>query len=58
MNITNNRDTNKVPSWQSAKMRMIIQDRWKEVWQFVEARDKYTRNLHGYLESLPQNFDG
>ena len=36
----NNNRSNSIPSWQSRKMRTLIVERWQEVWQIVEARDK------------------
>ena len=37
-----------VPQWQSDKMRMILADRWKEVWEVVETRAKKNSNLLSY----------
>lgn len=34
-----NRKT-KIPQWQIDKMKTIIADRWEEVWQVVQARQK------------------
>ena len=34
------RDNNTIPSWQSNRMRSLIAERWQEVWQIVEAREK------------------
>ena len=34
------RDNNAIPSWQSNRMRSLIAERWQEVWQIVEAREK------------------
>ena len=34
------RDNNVIPSWQSNRMRSLIAERWQEVWQIVEAREK------------------
>ena len=34
------RDHNGVPNWQSNKMRALIAERWSEIWQIVEAREK------------------
>lgn len=31
---------NNVPSWQSQKMKSLIAQRWQEVWEVVEAREK------------------
>ena len=41
MNTTkSDREQNGVPSWQSQKMRNLIAERWQEVWEIVEAREK------------------
>jgi hypothetical protein len=37
---------NRLPEWQSAKMRTLIEERWSEVWQIVTARERDTHNLH------------
>lgn len=37
-----------IPRWQSEKMRMILFDRWKEVWEVVETRAKNHRDLLRY----------
>ena len=34
------RDYSGIPSWQSEKMRSLIAERWQEVWEVVEAREK------------------
>ncbi len=34
-----------IPQWQSDKMRMILADRWQEVWEVVEIRAKKNRDL-------------
>ena len=34
------RDYSGIPSWQSEKMRSLIVERWQEVWEVVEAREK------------------
>ena len=33
------------PRWQSNKMKMILADRWKEVWEVVETRAKNNSDL-------------
>ena len=33
------------PKWQSNKMKMILADRWKEVWEVVETRAKNNSDL-------------
>jgi hypothetical protein len=37
MNSPNNHKSS-LPAWQLAKMRRMIGDRWKEVWEIVESR--------------------
>jgi hypothetical protein len=34
------RHNNAIPLWQSNRMRSLIAERWQEVWQIVEAREK------------------
>ena len=29
-----------IPQWQSKKMKSLICERWQEVWEVVEAREK------------------
>ena len=36
------------PRWQSNKMKMILADRWKEVWEVVENRAKNNSDLLYY----------
>ena len=31
---------NGIPRWQSEKMKSLISERWQEVWEIVEAREK------------------
>ena len=40
MSRAKNESNNTIPSWQSRKMRTLIAERWQEVWQIVEAREK------------------
>ena len=40
-----------IPRWQSDKMRMILADRWQEVWEVVETRAKNNRDLLSYKGS-------
>jgi hypothetical protein len=37
--------TRSIPQWQSHKMRQIIIDRWQEIWNVVEARNKTEKTL-------------
>ena len=34
-----------IPRWQSERMRMILAERWQEVWKAVETRVKNSRPL-------------
>ena len=29
-----------IPQWQSDKMKSLISERWQEIWEIVEAREK------------------
>ncbi|MGF1589325.1 MAG: hypothetical protein ACFCU7_08790 [Pleurocapsa sp.] len=40
MNKTKNNQNQRVSQWQLNKMMTIIAQRWQEVWDIVEARDK------------------
>ncbi|MGB5636519.1 MAG: hypothetical protein WBM44_17590 [Waterburya sp.] len=40
MRRTKNNRKNIVPPWQSEKMKTLIIERWREVWQIVEAREQ------------------
>lgn len=40
MSRAKNNQNNGVPQWQSNKMRTMIVERWQEVWEVVEERDK------------------
>ena len=40
-----------IPRWQSNKMRMILADRWQEVWEVVETRAKNNGDLLSYKGS-------
>jgi hypothetical protein len=35
---------NKLPEWQSVKMRTLIEQHWSEVWKIVIARDRSSQN--------------
>jgi hypothetical protein len=35
---------NKLPEWQSVKMRTLIEQQWSEVWKIVIARERSSRN--------------
>lgn len=38
MNRAKNNRKSSIPQWQSEKMKILIVERWKEVWQVIEAR--------------------
>ena len=40
-----NKLTRGIPEWQSEKMRMMIAERWLEIWEVVKTRDIEKRNL-------------
>ncbi|MBE9045827.1 hypothetical protein IQ255_15680 [Pleurocapsales cyanobacterium LEGE 10410] len=39
---------NRLPQWQSEKMRSLIEERWSEVWEIVVARENSSENLNSY----------
>ena len=41
---TNKNRRNKLPEWQSEKMKSLIEERWSEVWEAVIAREKSLEN--------------
>jgi hypothetical protein len=51
MNTSNKNDRNKLPQWQSEKMRALIEERWSEVWEIVVARKSSSQNLPGHSRS-------
>ena len=38
--------SSKVPQWQSEKMRSLIRDRWQEIQQVVQAREKHRQQVN------------
>ncbi|WP_158260638.1 hypothetical protein [Pleurocapsa sp. CCALA 161] len=44
MNPSNKNNKNKLPEWQSAKMRNLIEERWSEVWKIVMDRERSAQN--------------
>ncbi len=40
MNQPKNNQNNRISQWQLNKMMAMIAQRWPEVWEIVEARDK------------------
>jgi hypothetical protein len=51
MNTSNKNHRNKLPQWQSEKMRTLIEERWSEVWEIVVARKRSSQNLHRHSRS-------
>ena len=45
MNTSTKGHKNKLPEWQSARMKSLIEERWSEVWEIVVARERLTENL-------------
>ncbi|MEM8829096.1 MAG: hypothetical protein AAGE96_07040 [Cyanobacteria bacterium P01_G01_bin.19] len=40
MSSTKNNQSNSIPQWQSERMKNLISERWQEIWEVVEAREK------------------
>ena len=38
------RTRTRLPLWQSEKMRLMIEERWEEVWRIVITRNNYQRS--------------
>ncbi len=51
MNIPTQNRRNRLPLWQSEKMRSMIESRWEEVWEVVVNRDGSPYGEPPYLES-------
>jgi hypothetical protein len=43
MNTSERKHGNRLPQWQSDKMRSLIEDRWSEVWSVVVSRERSER---------------
>ncbi|MEM6614656.1 MAG: hypothetical protein AAF652_20920 [Cyanobacteria bacterium P01_C01_bin.72] len=54
MNMSEKSHRNKLPEWQSAKMKSLIEERWSEVWEIVVERERINRQLHLHSRGLPQ----
>ncbi|MEL6495981.1 MAG: hypothetical protein AAFQ41_12800 [Cyanobacteria bacterium J06623_7] len=39
---------NKLPQWQSERMKSLIEERWSEVWEIVVARERAGQRLYKY----------
>lgn len=46
MNTPKKNNRNRLPLWQSEKMRGLIEERWSEIWQIVIAREEYNKNIY------------
>ncbi|MBE9043798.1 hypothetical protein IQ255_05160 [Pleurocapsales cyanobacterium LEGE 10410] len=46
MNTPDKNRGNRLPQWQSERMRTLIEERWTEVWKIVIARERSAQNLH------------
>lgn len=44
MNTSGKNHRNRLPQWQSEKMRTLIEERWSEIWEIVVAREASTQN--------------
>jgi hypothetical protein len=44
MNLSDKNHKNRLPEWQSEKMRMLIEERWSEVWEIVTTRERSNQN--------------
>ena len=42
----------KIPEWQSKKMKMLISDRWPEIQQVVQAREKYRQQFNRFDRTI------
>ena len=45
---------NKIPQWQSDRMKSLIEERWSEVWRIAIAREQ-SNQKHDYFPNLRQN---
>lgn len=53
MNTLEKSNKNRLPQWQSERMKSLIEERWSEVWEIVVAREHSSQNLQERSESLP-----
>lgn len=54
MNASNENNRNKLPQWQSAKMRSLIEERWSEVWEVAIARERSKQDLSEHSRDSSQ----
>ncbi|MEL6581206.1 MAG: hypothetical protein AAFQ14_15795 [Cyanobacteria bacterium J06621_12] len=54
MNTSEKSHRNRLPEWQSAKMKSLIEERWSEVWEIVVEREKTHQQPHSHSRSLQQ----
>lgn len=46
-----------IATWQVKKMQSIIQDRWSEVWQSVQARDLEQKGINDFSKKSQGNYN-
>jgi hypothetical protein len=51
MNTPDKNYRNRLPEWQSEKMRTLIEERWSEIWEVVTARERSTQNSSQHSSS-------
>lgn len=44
MTTSNKNLRNRLPQWQSERMKTLIEERWSEIWEIVVARKESTQN--------------
>lgn len=42
---------NRLPQWQSDKMKSLIEDRWSEVWEAVIERERWEHSQQDLINS-------
>lgn len=52
---TDNHNKNRLPQWQSEKMKSLIEERWSEIWEIVVARERSEQDSHEYIRSSQHN---
>ncbi|MEL6928077.1 MAG: hypothetical protein AAFO95_05545 [Cyanobacteria bacterium J06600_6] len=55
MNTSPKNNKNRLPEWQSARMRSLIEERWSEIWDIVVARESNNQNSGQYSERSPHS---
>ena len=52
---TDNHNRNRLPQWQSEKMKSLLEERWSEVWEIVVARERLGQNSLEHSRGLQRN---